>query len=64
MIHALVVNGKQRITKSISVCRYVTYRKTEIVIKGSETPQCFQVVKSLEIDYIFNRKAWMTCKVL
>ncbi|GBN29937.1 Tigger transposable element-derived protein 4 [Araneus ventricosus] len=34
-----------------------------LVIGRSKNPRCFKAAKSLEVDYIFNKKSWMTSEI-
>lgn len=53
-------NSKERIT--VMVCSNMSgSEKIKLLVIGkSKNPRCFKNVKSLEVDYDYNRKAWMT----
>lgn len=55
--------SKLRITILVAANMVGTERLKMLVIGKSKTPRCFRGVKSLEVDYTFNKKAWMTTDI-
>lgn len=55
--------SKLRITVLVAANMLGTERLKMLVIGKSKTPRCFRGVKSLEVDYTFNKKAWMTTDI-
>jgi len=53
-------NSKERITMMICSNLTGTNKIRPLVIGRSKTPRCFKNIKSLPVDYEFNKKAWMT----
>lgn len=56
-------NSKERITVMIGANMIGTEKLKLLVIGKSKNPRCFKGVKSLEVDYDFNKKAWMTSSI-
>lgn len=56
-------NSKERITVMVA-CNMTGSEKVKLLIIGkAKNPRCFKGIKSLDVDYEFNTKAWMTSKI-
>lgn len=56
-------HSKQRITVLVAASMLGTEKLKLLVIGKSKSPRCFRGTKSLEVDYTFNKKAWMTSTI-
>lgn len=56
-------HSKERITVMVGANMDGSEKLKLLVIGKSKTPRCFRGIKSLEVDYDFNKKSWMTSKI-
>lgn len=55
--------SKDRITVMVA-CNMTGLEKLKLLVIGkSKNPRCFKGIKSLDVDYEFNKKAWMTSEI-
>nr|XP_032524103.1 tigger transposable element-derived protein 4-like [Danaus plexippus plexippus] len=54
--------SKERITVMAAANLRGTKKKKLLIFEKSQKPRCLRSVKSLPVDYAFNRRAWMTSK--
>ncbi|GBM33045.1 Tigger transposable element-derived protein 4 [Araneus ventricosus] len=60
----LWMKTKQRTINCHARCKYDwTSEIKPLVIGRSKNPRCFKGAKSLEVDYDFNKKSWMTSEI-
>lgn len=56
-------SSKERITVMVG-CNMTGSEKLKLLVIGkSKNPRCFKGIKSLDVDYEHNRKAWMTSEI-
>ncbi|GBN76707.1 Tigger transposable element-derived protein 6 [Araneus ventricosus] len=55
--------SKARITVMLGANMTGHQKLKPLVIGRSKNPRCFKGAKSLEVDYDFNKKSWMTSKI-
>lgn len=55
--------SKARITVMLGANMTGSQKLKPLIIGRSKTPRCFKGAKSLEVDYDFNKKSWMTADI-
>nr|XP_042907454.1 tigger transposable element-derived protein 4-like [Parasteatoda tepidariorum] len=56
-------HSKARITIMLGANMTGNQKLKPLIIGKSKTPRCFKGTKSLEVDYEFNKKSWMTADI-
>lgn len=56
-------NSKERITLMVGSNMTGSEKLKLLVIGKSKNPRCFKGIKSFEVDYEYNKKAWMTSEI-
>lgn len=56
-------NSKERITVMVASNMSGSEKLKLLVIGKSKNPRCFKGIKSLDVDYEHNKKAWMTSEI-
>ncbi|XP_049316861.1 tigger transposable element-derived protein 4-like, partial [Bactrocera dorsalis] len=56
-------NSKERITVMVASNMSGSEKLKLLVIGKSKNPRCFKGIKSLDVDYEYNKKAWMTSEI-